>query len=510
MKYIQYPITLAIVIALLAGCSKKPEDPYIRIGIENYPSKLDPRRGTDAYSYRVNQLLYCGLVRLNEKMELTPWAAKKIEKPSPTTYIIELRSDLKYHNGKPVLARDVVATFESIRQGTVNSPFHQDFQIIKKIETVSERVIKLELTQAFLPFESLFQIGILPEKIAQKKEMAKEDRIGCGPYQIEVDNDGENLRLKKSKYYFLPSEVRNPGLYFKIIKDDTVRGLELMKGSVDIVQNAISPETLKSIQKKGRLHVVSTPSNNVNYLAMKFDNPYLSDKKVRRAIDLALDRKLIIKAKLNNEGIAANSLFSPLTWVYNKNLRQNRYDPVLAEKLLDEAGFKRKKPDNMRFELEWRTSSSSKSIQLAQIMANQLKKIGIRVKVISFEWATFYQDIINGNFQLHSLRWVGLTEPDMYYHIFHSDNIPPKGSKLNRAQYINSQMNDWTYNARYAPTKEKRKNLYDKIQAFVQDESLVIYLWHENHTAVYNDRVAGVKIDPLGSFMPFINFTKGS
>jgi peptide/nickel transport system substrate-binding protein len=140
------------------------------------------------------------------------------------------------------------------------------------------------------------------------------------------------------------------------------------------------------------------------------------------------------------------------------------------------------------------------------LIAEHLKKVGIDAKVLSFEWGTYYRDVKSGNFQLASSSWVGLTEPDMYYSVFHSTQVPPDGA--NRGYYSNTRIDILTEEARREYSQSIRKKLYGEIQEIVQQDLPYISLWHEKNVIVFDKKVKNISISPNASYYGLVGVYK--
>ena len=196
----------------------------------------------------------------------------------------------------------------------------------------------------------------------------------------------------------------------------------------------------------------------------------------------------------------AKSLLAPGNWAYAPDLPDYTYNPAQAEKLLDEAGFPDPDGDGpqVRFNLTYKTSQNELSRRIAEVLQEELKKVGIGAEIKSYEWGSFFADISAGNFQLYSLKWVGVTDPDIYYYIFHSQNIPPQGA--NRNHYLNPRLDALLEEGRQTLDEAKRTRIYHRVQQIIAEELPYISLWHTMNVVVMRQRVQGFVLYPAGDF----------
>lgn len=484
---------------IVACTPRTPRDPSaLIIGIEAYPDQRDPRLATDALSHKINQLIYSGLFRINTQLELEPDLAEAVEFIDNQTLQIRLR-EAQFHNGQRLTSQDVQATYDSIKVAELLSPHRRNFELIKKIVILDEQNFRLYLTEPFAPLLTSLTMGILPASTVKEGFVP----IGTGPYRITQTALREKIALEANPYYYR-DPPRIARLVFRTIFDDSLRTLELVKGRLDLVQNAIPHALLPYIEKQvaqGHLQWQVDVGTNLSYMGLNLRDPSLRSLEVRQAIAHGINREEIIRYKLKNLATPATSLLSPQHWAHHSGLPVISYDPERSRQLLDRAGFI--DPDGegprSRFKLIYKTSSKKDRVMLAQLIADQLKQIGIEVIVEAFEWGTFFRDIRIGNFQLYTLTWVGVTEPDIYYYAFHSGQIPPEGA--NRGYYENSHLDRLVEQGRGVYDRESRQRVYHEVQLELAHDLPFIPLWYEGNIVVMQNHVRGYKLRPDASFL---------
>lgn len=498
-------LAFLFTVLFLVGCStsKTPKNRLV-MAIESDVTTFDPRLAADANSQRICRLLFNGLMKSNEQMEIVPDLAEKYEKLSDTTYKFYLRKGVKFHSGEPLTAADVVYTYSSIMKGLLPSPHNSTFQKIKSVTALLPDVVLIELSERFAPILVALNIGIVPKALAEKLgDKFGAEPVGTGPYKMGEFKSDAHILLEASNEYY-GDRPKLPFLEFKVLKDDNVRILQLIKGTVDIVQNDIPPVLLDMLKQKKNLVIETAPSIKFNYMGMNLEDKILSNVKVRRALAHAVDREEIIKHKLGGFATIANTLLAPVHWAHSKDVDTYKYDLEAAKKLLDEAGYPEK--NGVRFKLSYKTSTQKIRIDIASLIAQQLRKAGIEVNVTPFEWGTFFRDIKTGNFQIYTLAWVGVTEPDLYYNIYHSEQFPPVGANRNR--YINAEIDRLTEEGRVTMGNEHRKAIYAKIQKIVSVDLPYVPLWYEDNIVVRQKNVEGYKIRPDAGFQNVVYVTK--
>jgi peptide/nickel transport system substrate-binding protein len=265
------------------------------------------------------------------------------------------------------------------------------------------------------------------------------------------------------------------------------------------LQNNVPPQLLAAVNDSG-LVLETTEVINMTYLGMNVRDAALKKPEVREAIARALDIPDLITYRMANLARPANSILSPIHWAYEPDVATYPYDPAKARALLDQAGFKDPDGDGPlpRLTLTYKTSTKKDRIGLARLIARYLKEIGIEVRVLPYDWGVFFHDVNAGNFQLYSLTWVGVTEPDIYYSVFHSKQTPPNG--LNRGGYVNPSIDQLTVEGRRETDRNKRKEIYGYVQRVLAQDLPIVPLWYENNYAVFSRKVKGLRLRPNASF----------
>lgn len=485
---------LILIIILSVSCTKKEKfDPaQITIGLEGSPSIFDPRLATDAYSSRINALLYNGLVKVDENSDIKPdiaksWAVKD------KSIIFTLRKNVKFYSGKELTAEDVKYTLESVFK--MPSPFKNSLKEIEKITILDKYNIKIDLKKIFAPIFTALTIGIVPKDSGDLSLSPK----GTGPYKLEKFIRGNKVILTVNNNFF-KKQPHIKKIIFKIIPNDTTRVMEIKKGSIDFLQNSVPPDALEELKKDKTLTVIIKDGVNVSYLGFNLQDPILKNSEVRKAIAYSINKKEIIDYMMKGLASDANSIIAQNNWAYWNEKKYYDFNPEKAKQILDKAGFVDPDGDGPqpRFTLEFKTSTNKVRKRIAEVIASQLKKVGINLTVRSYEFGTFFADIKAGNFQLYSLTWVGIIDPDILYYVFSSKSLPPQGA--NRGHYINNEVDKLLEASRQTMDMQKRINIYKKVQNILFNELPVYPLWYHKNIVVYKKDLKNFKILPGGEY----------
>lgn len=481
---------LALLLVLVNGCTKKPvDDPStLCVGLSASPATLDPRKATDATGMRITNLLFSSLVRLGPDLEVVGEAASKWSY-SNLTYTFELRPGLKFvgrsmpDEGTPVTKEDIEFSINEFRSAT--SPFATALEPIESFTvnygpTGGTLVLKLKKYSATL-LTDLTPVKILPMKVVKEKgDDFREALAGTGPFQF-VSMDANEIKLKANPLnVYSPPKISN--VVFKIVREDGTRFLKMIKGELDIAQQELPPTKVTEIEKKGGFQVFKYPGLSMSYILLNLKDDAFKKKDTRLGLSDAINRDEIIRFKLDGLAQPATSILSPINPFHDGTLTPPAFDLAKAKQLIEASGLKGK-------ELTLKTSNATQAVENGRVIANQLEAAGLKIKLQSFEWGTFYDDVKKGNFQLATMKWVGTTDPDIYKSAFHSSEFPPKGR--NRGLYVNAELDRMVDLGRGIENFAKRKDLYKKVQRLIYDDMPIIPLWYDYEVAVVSSRVSG-------------------
>jgi peptide/nickel transport system substrate-binding protein len=482
----------ALILLFLIGlaCAENIPKNEIVIAVEAFPSSMDPRLGSDLASDRLYALIYRGLFKINDKMEPEPDLAQSYERISPVHYRLKLRQNLRFSDGKPFTSEDAVFTLSSIIRDNSLSPKKGELSVISRLELVDTYTLDIILSSPSAPFLTLLNFGILPKDSGFALDTPPP---GLGPYKVTAIKRGQDISLESNPY--AEEKPRSGRIVLKVIEDPALRALELKRGSVDVVVNDLPPDSVFSFEKNG-FTVSRFPGTNYSYIGINCRKKPLDNPNVRKAISMAIDRRSILKNILRGYGREATGMLSPENWAYCKT-PNFPYDPKNAEMILEKEGVQ-KDEEGIRLKLSYKTSLNKISQFVAEAILENLRPIGIILEIQSLEWGSFYGDVKKGNFDLFSLNWIGIKDPDAFRLRFDSRSVPPFG--FNRGGYSNTNLDKLLRQGSSECEKEKRKETYADIQKIVADDSPYINLWWPDIVAVSNSRIEPFVVPPDGSF----------
>ena len=487
----------------LTACTSAPhanESDYLIVGVRTAPNNLDPRQGTDETSARASQLLFSSLMTNGDDLRPKPQLAERLDNPDPLTYIAHLRRGVKFHDGHELTSRDVVSTYAPFLDPRYVSPYTGAFRVMQSVKALDDYTVEFRLREPFAAFP--IQLVSPPIVPAGSDDSLREHPIGTGPYRFVRYAVDDQVVLAAFPDYFEGAPT-NPGIIMKVIPDDTMRGLELRKDSVDLVVNDLPPDLVYQLEKRGEFRVVRSPGIDFMYIGFNMTDPVLRDRRVRHAIGYAIDRDAIITYMRRGLARPAVGLVPPQAWAFEPNVFQFTYDPERARQLLDEAGYPDPDGDGPqpRLRLSFRISTNEEYRLQSTVIQQNLAQVGIEVDLRSYEFATFYADVVKGNFQMYALQWVGgaLVDPDILRRVFHSQQVPPAG--FNRGRYNNPDVDRLIDLATSALDETERRKYYSAAQKIIADDAPYIPIWNRVNALVAQPSLANLHLNLLSDFL---------
>ncbi|HUR82715.1 MAG TPA: ABC transporter substrate-binding protein [Thermoanaerobaculia bacterium] len=468
------------------------------IGLKSSPANLDPRVGNDNASGRIFDLCCRGLVRVTPEMDYAPDLADRWETPDDRTVIFHLNPNAKFQDGRPLTAQDVKWTYDSVMAPDFTSSKKSGYSAVESIEAQDAHTVVFHLKE---PNGGLFDnlnMGIVPQ--GTDTNVAKTKFVSSGPYKVVSFKTDESVELEASEFWH-QGAPKIKHLTVRIIPDMTTMVLEMRRGTLDLEINQIPFENVAEFESSPKHQVVKKAGSVWQYLAFNLKDPTLSKVEVRRAIAHAIDRNRIVKDLLRGYGVPTDTMFGEGHWARATNLPTYEYNPAKAKQLLDQAGFKDPDGDGPRprFTISMKTSTDTEANLRAQMIQQMLQQVGIKMEIQTNEFGTFMEDVSKGNFQMYSLSRNGIQDPDFYYVIFHSKNVPPEGQ--NRGYYNNPKVDQLIADGRATFDRTKRKQIYGDIQRIVQEDLPYISLYHQINVAVMDKDLQGYTMYPAGFWL---------
>jgi len=478
-----------LMLCLLAACARPPDE-VLRIGLMAPAVTLDPRYATDATSYRLCRLIFEAPADFDSRFKPMP-ALMSWTRPEATRYRFTLRGEPRFHDGSPLTAADVVATYRAVLDPARASPHRGSLANVQAVTVVDARTVDVRLRRPDPLLPGLLVIGVMPARDAAAERVAQP--IGSGPFAVG---------RVAAKALELTRRADGQRFSFEVVENETTRALKLTRGELDLVQGGFAPEVANWLARSPGLEVLERNGTTFSYLGYNFARGPTTEPAVRQAISLAIDRAAIVRHVFRGQARPAAAILVPDHWAGSAALPLPPHDPAQARALLAALGYDRARP----LRISYKTSSDQFRLRIATILQAQLAEVGIALDIRSYDWGTFYADIKAGNFELYGLSWVGLQLPDIFRYAFHSSATPPAGA--NRGRYASPAVDALIARAEAQVSLAGRAPLYRDIQALLLADLAYSPLWYENQIVVRRARLIGYDTDASGNFDALAHVSK--
>jgi peptide/nickel transport system substrate-binding protein len=502
-------IVSAAIVCLFAfgGCTKPvplaPAD-YLQVDLPTAPTAIDPRVAADAISSRVAELIYDSLMRIDRNGEFAGDLAESFERRTPTEIVFHLRRNVRFSDGRPFTARDVKFTYESILAPATLSIKRAGLAELAAVTIADDYTLTMTTRRPYAPALAMATIGIVPygSPIPGKGPAPP----GTGPLRLVRFARDEAVILVRNPYHQHPPNAV-PGLALKVVPDPSVRVLELTEGICAFAENdALQAELIPYLAAQPHLRIVRSPGSTYHYLVFNFRDVRLRDLRVRRAIAYAIDREAIVASMIRGNARIASGVLAPENWAYDGDVTRYAYDPAKARGLIEAAGYSAR---SQPLRLTYMTTPEGR--RLAEVLQAMLLRVGVVLDIHTNEWATFYSDLRNGNFDIASSQWVGIGDPHQYYEIFDSHMTPDAGGN-NRGDYSNPRMDRLVEAGDATIEPAARRAIYAEVQRLAAADLPYVSLWWDDNVAALDRRIDGFEPYPNGSLisLPTVAFSSGN
>lgn len=476
-------------------------DGSLRFSLGGEVSLLNPILSTDTSSSAVEGVIFTGLVKFNENLEPIPdlatrWSVSQGGK----VWTFHLRKDVKWHDGVPFTADDVVFTFNSILNPKVNSVRRSDYIIDGqpiRFKALDKYTVQAILPKPFAPFLIHAGMGIIPKHLLEGKDIntASFNRkpIGTGPFIFKEWQSGDHVTVKRNPAYYFGQPLLKEIVY-KVIPDENSRLVALEAGEVD--ETGIPAKDYTRMKSAKKIKVYEYDSLVYTYLGFNLANKKFADKRVRQALAYATDKKQLVNLIFRGLASPAYAPSAPVSWAYSDKVPKYEFNPAKAKKLLKEAGA-----ENLEFTILLNQGNKERE-KAAVILQQQYRKVGVKVNVRVMEWSSLLK-IVNAprdpkEFEAVIMGWSLGLDPDAYS-IWHSSQYP---AGFNFVKYKQPEVDKLLEEGRTTIDKSRRKKIYAKLWEQIADDQPYIFLWYPKSVEGVNERVGGLaKPGPAGLFL---------
>jgi peptide/nickel transport system substrate-binding protein len=475
--------------------------------ISSSPNRINPLLATDSASSEITSWIFNGLVKFDKNAKIVGDLAKEWKFENNTTLIFYLRKDVLWHDGVEFDAKDVLFTYNLLNSKKISTPYSSDFKEVKSVEIVDNYTIKVVYKEPYFKALSIWMMGILPKHIWEGEKNPMQSRynkfaIGTGPYKMtKAFEVNKNIKLIANKDYF-EGKPKIDSINYRYVGDSATQFMLLKSKELDI--GSLSPlqvnRQLSSSFKKS-FNIYERPSNGYTYMGLNLRKAPFNNKKVREAISLAIDKQELIDLLFFSHGKPCYGPFMPGLSVYPKDYKPPRYNPKRAKEILKELGFSKDSP--LEFTLVTNTGNDIR-VNAAEIIQQQLAKVGIKMKIRVLEWQAFLNTVVfPRDFDAVLLGWsLGLI-PDAYS-IWHSDGDKKGG--FNFVGYHNKEVDTLIMQAKSKIDNREFAAIYQKIFKLIVDDNPYIFLYIPNSITAVSKKIENVEPSIVGLRHNFVDW----
>jgi peptide/nickel transport system substrate-binding protein len=417
-------------------------------------------------------------------------------------WTFKLRKGVKFHNGTPFTAQDVKDSLERVVKK--EHPFHgygkwgivsRYLEVIKEVKIVDDHTMKIVTNSPYAPLPNSLTIAFAPilssKVMAEMKDKVVNKPIGTGPFKfVRWDKDDQFVVERNEDYWGQKPYVDR--LIIKAIPDPSARLMALQSGAIDIADD-LDPDSIALVRKDAKLRVLEKTGCGISYLAMNTTNLNLANVLVRRAINHAIDKKALIKTIFRDLAIPAKNPFPPTAaWGYNDDIKPYEYNPTEAKALLKRAGL----PNG--FEINFFIMPVSRPympdpLQAAELIQAHLAQVGIKAKIVRYDWATYLQKTREAEHDICILGWMGANgDPDAFLYLL----LSGKFIKTSTTRWNNVEYTSLVGDARVIFDQKEREKMYRRAQEIFHEEAPWVPLVHNKVIRCINKRVHDVPLSP--------------
>ncbi|VEL96135.1 cationic peptide transport system substrate-binding protein [Alteromonas sp. 76-1] len=527
VKPLFYAAFTVVMVILVAACSKQDEHAFYNRGLvycsESNPVTFNPQLDTsstttDASSHQ----LYDRLLDFDpDSGRIIPSVASSwLVSDDGLTYTFQLRKDVEFHTtryftpSRNFNADDVIFSIDRWR--LTSHPYHYVSggrypyfeslglaQNIASVKRLNGYRVEIKLTRRDSSFlanlatdfsvmlsqeygEALLQQG-LPNRIDQYP-------IGTGPFKFENYRKDHYIRYQRHQTYW-GEQDNAERLIYDITPKSSLRLAKLMTGECDATAFPAQTE-LEIIRSRDDLLLAEKPGLNVGFWAFNTQRPPFDNPDVRRALAAAIDKNTLLEAVYFDSATRAKTLLPAASWAFQNDADDTAYNPVLARKLLENAGVEPGFTMTI-WAMPIERAYNPNAAKMAELIQRYLREVGVIATIVSYDWATFRRHLQEG---LHDSVLIGWSadngDPDNFYRPLLSCGAIPSGT--NRAMWCDNDYDELLDKALQTEDLEARRLIYQQVNRLLYERLPLVPIAHAYRYQAYRNELEGMTINPFG------------
>ncbi|MDT8718002.1 ABC transporter substrate-binding protein [Clostridium sp. 19966] len=509
-------VLLGAMVVLSACAANKTSDKTTKATVKSntftYGIDGDPGNSvnvvttSDRYGLMEIKALYSPLYMYNADKIVYFLAESMTPSSDYLSYTAKLRKNVKWSDGQPFTADDVVFTYEQMLKesnaGWAYSQLIFDGKPVK-VEKLDDYTVKFTLPSPSIPaIELLGNIFIMPKHVYDGESNIENSTknaapVGTGPYKLAEYKAGQYVKFVKNNNYFLGAP-KIDNVVFKIIGDANTAQLALQKGEIDAL--AVQPSDISKLSKDKNLKTIPYNEGRIAYAAFNLNSKAVQDKNVRQAILYALNRSEIINASFVSENYAKPAYtFLPNESKYHTdNVEKYATDANKSKQLLSKAGV-----SSVSVKIAYAGNNVPQQKQAA-IMQQELKAVGIDAQLLGLDSSALYKKLESksSDFDIYLGGYIMGIDPDTFNSLFIT------GNSANYMNYSNKEIDDLFSQGRVEKDANARKEIYAKIQQKLQDDAVFYPIAESKRILAINTSIEGIEDASLVPVYTFEDMSK--
>ncbi len=466
-------------------------------------SLINPILTKSTISAMLSDLIFDGLIRVDEKLQIQPNLALSWDHSEDGLYWrFYLRKNIRFHDGVKLMAEDVKFTLDKILDPQNRSPYLNLLSGIRKVDAKGKYQVDIQLKYPMASLIFYLDVGVLPKHLLEGKDITKDEfnyhPIGTGPFKLASWSENEIVLEAYAKYFLGRPHLER--IIVKICPNQSIVWAQLMKKNLDLVFLG-SPKDYRIIEKIQDYKVHSPLSLYSYILAFNNDDNFFKDATVRQALNYAVNKKEIVEKTLLGRGCISSGTIYPFSWAYDPNLKHYPYNPKKALNLLNHEGYIDTNENNI-LDRDGKEFAFFLSIirgddvswKSALHIQQQLLDIGIRVNVKPLSLSTYENSLFKKEFDAALLSIIS-DDPDRNYAWWHSSQVD---HGFNVFSYRNKKIDELLDRGRTTLEMKERRKIYRQFQREIHDDPPGVFLFWRDYLIGIHKRFRGVKASPAG------------
>ena len=464
----------------------------LNLSISSNPSRINPILSTDSASSEISGWIFNGLFKYDKDGNVVNDLASSYIFKDKTTLIVTIKQNIKWHDNIDFTASDVVFTFKTINNPKIYTPTTSSFKKVKSVKALDQYTLEIKYTEPYFKALEIWMVGILPKHILENEKdlmtsSFNKKPIGTGPYKLKELKISQDIILEVNKKYF--DKVPNiEKISYKFVPDPTTSFYMLKQKQLDI--GTLSPIQIdRQIDDKFKdsFSIFEKQSFSYTYMGFNLKSEKFKDKKIREAINLAINRDELSNILFFGHAKVCNGPFLPGTFAFNKDVKTPIQNIKKSKQILKELGY----DENNKFSFEVITNANNSiRVNAAEILQYQLAKAGIEMKIRVMEWQAFLNTIVHPrNFDAIILGWGLSLMPDARS-IWHSSSDVTGG--FNFIGYKNKKVDNLIEKGERTIDKKILSVIYKDIFKKIGDDLPYLFLYIPNSITVIHKDIKNV------------------